>query len=488
MIRAAKAAESQMHNRKPPPPPSINAPPNNPAAARSLSSLTGLPAKGSQQNPIPLDDTSKLAPQRVQPKSAEAVLAQARQRIGSAAGIDANKGELQLKRPSMKRPSLRNQSFAAARSTSARSTSTQNTSQHHKGSLSNIILSNKSTANYLSKNAPKLLKHYPKIEPNDYWKNLHSWDFIHELNAKVGESKAKSGKRKRGTGTTTTTTVESKQDTKNTIKQQPLPNTFASHREYCALWSPLLMIETRAQLLSDAISDIPYWRSKPEKQPIKVRVEVRKKDLDGEYDTIGLVVKCAVGDYAERTFMNNDVVVLVRDEKTIWDASKGSSMLIGCQPCCAVGHLEHTRRSIENLVINVSRKVWKQVGREEMTFLKVGCNITSLREFTALCRMDRLPLAEYILCNRMNVEEDADKKPAFVAAEGMIDPEKEKKAKTLILQKMGGPIALGKGFVDYAQHKFNLSQLEGISASAAEYGNGGFTLVSSHLLVFSSAQ
>ena len=58
------------------------------------------------------------------------------------------------------------------------------------------------------------------------------------------------------------------------------------------------------------------------------------------------------------------------------------------------------------------------------------------------------------------------------------DDDGEKQAKKEILQKMGGPISLGKGFVDYARHKFNLSQLKSISASAVEYGNGGFTLVS----------
>ncbi|KAL7506566.1 hypothetical protein ACHAXN_003823 [Cyclotella atomus] len=490
MIRAAKAVESKLEpsnidKRKAPPP-------NKPNPVRSLSSLTGLPSKGSEKNPICIDDRSTKQPpitKRARPKTnADAILAQTRQRVSSE---EDKSSEPQLKRPSVKRPSLRNQSCALAAAPHNSGSSNENTNEKkpaasQKGSLSSILLSNKVTAKYLSKDAPKLLKHYPKVEPNDYWKNLRAWDFVRDLNEKVGEGKkvsnskdgnaaAAAGKRSRDDSKLTDVKSDSSVKDQKETKLQPVPNRFSSHREYCAIWSPLLMNETRAQLLSDAISDIPYWKSKPEKQPIRIKVEVRKKDLDGEYDTIGLVVKQVIGECtAERMFMSNDVVCLVQEEKTVWDASKGAldvDINNSSKPWCIVGHLEHTRRSMDNLVITVSRKVWKQFGCGEMTFLKVGCNITSLREFTALCRMDRLPLADYILCTKMNVEEDEESE----LTSG--DAKDEKMAKKQILQKMGGPIALGKGFVDYAQHKFNLSQLKGISASAAEYGNGGFTLI-----------
>lgn len=316
------------------------------------------------------------------------------------------------------------------------------------------------------------MKHYDKVEPNDYWKNLREWDFIRELNESradlVAKSKGKDG-----------ATISCNSNTTNGNKQpklQPLPDTFTSHREYCALWSPLIMTETRAQLLSDAIFDIPYWKSKPEKRPIRVRLELRKKDLNKEYDPVGVVVREVTGeDSQERMFMANDVVCLVREERTIWDAAKGT-LQPSQRVSCIVGHLEYTRRSIDNLVITISRKIWKEIGQGEMTLLKLGCNITSLREFTALCRMDRLPLADYILCGKMNVKKEKE----GATEDEVMDVDKEKEMKKHILEKMGGPIALGKGFVDYARQKFNLSQLKGISASAAEYGNGGFTLVSEH--------
>ena len=60
----------------------------------------------------------------------------------------------------------------------------------------------------------------------------------------------------------------------------------------------------------------------------------------------------------------------------------------------------------------------------------------------------------------------------------LIDPSvEEKRAKKEVLSIMGGSSALGKGFAEYASHKFNLSQLGAISASAQEYGDGGFTLI-----------
>lgn len=554
MIRACNAAEAAAKknqsnkgnkgNKGKPPPPSR---PAVAAAGRTLSALTGLPSKGTQQHPICLNDkppsssssslsmknqdndnhqsTSSSSLKRARPKmKAETVLAQARQRAGGAsdgdseevAKIPSSSSQSRLKQPPTKRPSLRNQP-----SNNSNLAATSSTRQKHPpskaatgagGALSSILLSNQSTAKYLAKDAPKLLKHYPKITPDDYWKNLRSWDFIRELNSKMSENKAA-----RAGGPTNTNNNSNKnkrkreEDKRETDassakpKEQsikPIPDKFSSHREYCALWSPLLMMETRAQLLSDAVSDIPYWRSKVEKQPIRVKLEVRKKDLEGDHDAIGLVVKQVVkGDggkeYKERMFMANDVVCLVSQEKMIWDATKGNLLSNNdnnnntkqSSTCCIIGHLEHTRRSIENLVITISRKVWKEVGAREMTFLKIGCNITSLREYTALCRMDRLPLADYILCSKMNVQESDDEEEKQKDASSTLDNvdyDGEKQTKKEILQKMGGPISLGKGFVDYARHKFNLSQLKGISASAAEYGDGGFTLVSAEFICYFS--
>ena len=132
---------------------------------------------------------------------------------------------------------------------------------------------------------------------------------------------------------------------------------------------------------------------------------------------------------------------------------------------------------------------WKEVGQSEMTLLKIGCNITSLREFTALCRLDSIPLLDYILGSKMSCKSKQQRQLSTTTTGNkssgvneydidVIDPSvEEKRAKKEVLSSMGGSSALGKGFAEYASHKFNLSQLGAISASAQEYGDGGFTLI-----------
>ncbi len=64
--------------------------------------------------------------------------------------------------------------------------------------------------------------------------------------------------------------MKAKAERQQKRQHAPLPDTFSSNREYCALWSPLCLDEARAQLLLDAISKIPYWESKAEKSPVRV--------------------------------------------------------------------------------------------------------------------------------------------------------------------------------------------------------------------------
>lgn len=314
---------------------------------------------------------------------------------------------------------------------------------------------------------------------HSYWKNIREWDFLGDLNDKMMNNTSVAGKRKRDT--------DSQNPTKQ--KQQPLPDTFDSYRQYCALWAPLCLEESRAQLLSEAISDIPYWRSKPEKSPIKVFIQPLKKDIDGSSESMGVQVKnVLVDDYKDRSFIANDIVLLVKNESYIWDATKGN--LDPANASSLLGHIEYTRRSIQGITIQVSRKLWSTKGSQEMTLLKIGSNVTALREFTALCRMDSIPLLDYILGSKMS-----HYSPVKVKKKPHMDPashvdgnvgdnsmdeasiESEQLAKKKILSQMGGSAALGKGFAVHASQKYNLSQLGAIAASAQEYGGGGFTLI-----------
>jgi len=202
---------------------------------------------------------------------------------------------------------------------------------------------------------------------------------------------------------------------------------------------------------------------------------------------MGVQVKHVLAEnYKDRQYIANDVVLLMKKEKYIWDASKGNLLTQNqnnnqSNRFGIVGHIEYTRRSIEGLTIQVSRELWKEIGTSEMVLLKLGCNITSLREFTALCRMDSIPLLDYILGSKMSKtspKKKKKKKSTTSMDEYDIDPVvEERRAKKEVLSSMGGSSALGKGFAEYASHKFNLSQLGAISASATEYGDGGFTLI-----------
>ena len=492
-IAAANAATASK-KKKPPPPPGAPRSINNSKKVggsihRSISAGRGA---GTSNDPIVLSDGEdgnnlKKRPSLKRPppraNNAEMALAQARQRAAkqSSSTVEAKPktSNNQLKRPAMRRNNNISTSNRPS-SNSTNSTSSTTSAAIGGGSLSSILMTNKETAKYLAPNAPKLLKHYNKIEPNDYWKNIRSWDFLNELNDKMSNNNQKgNGKRKREDDNSSKANQgkEKQQDPK------PLPNKFSTYREYCALWSPLLLAETRAQLLSEAISDIPYWRSKPEKQPLKVQIQPCQKDINGSSECMGVQVKHVLAEnYKDRQYIANDVVLLMRKEKYIWDASKGN-LLSQNQSSQSrfgiVGHIEYTRRSIEGLTIQVSRELWKEIGStSEMVLLKLGCNITSLREFTALCRMDSIPLLDYILGSKMSKTSPKKKKATTSMDEYDIDPVvEEKRAKKEVLSSMGGSSALGKGFAEYASHKFNLSQLGAISASATEYGDGGFTLI-----------
>jgi hypothetical protein len=444
---------------------------------------------------------SKPQQQQSLDSKTEMVLAYARQRVG----IDKPKP----KPSQQKRPRLRSGSINASQlsnpasiaPTAATSTSSAPTPS---GSLASILLSNANTAKYLQPNAPKLLKHYDKIEPNDYWKCIKSWDFINDLNEKMGTTQNRDGGNKANGKDDTTTQGKRKLDdigkghakqqpaTTNSSSLKPLPDTFASYREYCALWAPLCLDEARAQILSDAIADIPYWKNNnnnanpSDKSPVRVQLEPIKADVNGSSESMGVRVKSVLTpDYKDRSFMSNDIVLLVVKESYLWEAFNGTlreqkQQQQSCTRYGLVGHIEYSRKSIEGLTIQVSRSLWSEFRSSEMVLFNLGCNITSLREFTALCRMDSIPLLDYILAGSVTQKlksTEANGGASRSHSDGYDSSEVEKRAKKKIISSMGGAAALGKGFADYASRKFNLSQLGAISAAAQEYGDGGFTLV-----------
>ena len=114
-----------------------------------------------------------------------------------------------------------------------------------------------------------------------------------------------------------------------------------------------------------------------------------------------------------------------------------------------------------------------------MVLLKLGCNVTNMREFSALCRIKSLPLLPYLLCKKMTKAKDSFDQLSEILAGGNGESMKKNNNhdKAVLINSMGGDAQLGEGFTKYAKQKFNPSQLGAISAAATEYGQGGFTLV-----------
>jgi hypothetical protein len=117
--------------------------------------------------------------------------------------------------------------------------------------------------------------------------------------------------------------------------------------------------------------------------------------------------------------------------------------------------------------VKVSKRKWAQIGQANMIAVPwKGGNVTALREFTALCRMETLPLKRYLLGQHLANGNTNHRKQEY-----------HRLSSQQLLNEMGGREALGKGFVEYATKKFNNSQLTAIAASANQYGDGGFTLI-----------
>jgi hypothetical protein len=173
---------------------------------------------------------------------------------------------------------------------------------------------------------------------------------------------------------------------------------------------------------------------------------------------------------------------------------------------CIVGHCETHRKEVHGLILKISKRKWAQVGSckssgksgsgGQMYMLRIGCNITALREFTALTCVDKLPLKHYLLGKQLNENSPSEKKghndnsqdhnskktklgsnANNTSKGGNAIPDPRHTNKDSLLKMMGGVDALGKGFTEYATKKFNPSQLMAISASSQGYGDGGFTLI-----------
>lgn len=89
----------------------------------------------------------------------------------------------------------------------------------------------------------------------------------------------------------------------------------------------------------------------------------------------------------------------------------------------------------------------------------------AIREYKALCNINEMPLARYIL----SAKEQQNQMSSLSTS--------TKTARDNPLSEYGGRNALGIGFRIFVKSKFNNSQQEAINTAAREYGSGGFSLV-----------
>ena len=303
--------------------------------------------------------------------------------------------------------------------------------------------------------------------PEDFWKNLREWDFIADLSKQRQPADE-----------------DSSDKGEPTPKHKPIPDTFINHRHYVACWAPLCLAETRAQLLSDVITE--YGQNNNRRFPplLLVNVETTWKGGPSRRDQslhtdLGSMDSCHVkisvknrGEGGHLQFFTHDICFLVAVshmnlvERLLSGGSITKTEETSYRKFGLIGYTEVTRKEVNGLILKVSKKRWAQAGNSEMYLLKIGGNVTALREFTALCGVERTPLKTFLLGHHLEDPTHRAKSREFA-----------RKGTEELLKKMGGVEALGKGFTEYAQQKFNPSQLKAISASAQGYGDGGFTLI-----------
>jgi senataxin len=368
---------------------------------------------------------------------------------------------------------------------------------------------------------------------DDYYRNLREWDFLLEWDSERGGGSGKSGGNGNGGSDKKRKKGSREEIIQSQAQVQEVPNVFASRRQYQKIWAPLCLAETRAQFLSDASGDLPWIkpshngnnhnnngggdggnynnrRNKGNMGPVPVLVKPSVKDVGANVDAMTLVTS-PWQDNMGPSFFSGDLVCFAMEESVFVKASKGQLMkgarsnshgssgnssiggdhdYEGTKAVHGViGHVEYSRRTTDGLKVRISRQNWVKFCKgekvEKLFLLKVGGNVTSMREFTALLRVNTSAMLPYLLCKKITKAKDHMEQLSDVISSVAVpmksssrsSSSQQKARKDDFFKKLGGKAALGEGFAKYAGNKFNDSQLGAISAAACEYGEGGFTLV-----------
>jgi hypothetical protein len=274
--------------------------------------------------------------------------------------------------------------------------------------------------------------------PEDFWKNLRDWDFGMELARRQQEQDQ------------SRETAGAKREELETQKKKPLPNTFISFRHYIAAWAPLCLAETRAQLLSEALSERGQNARRTPFVPCEVETtwkgakrerSIHADLMDFDSCHVKLTTKHRGGDGSIQFFAHDVCFLVPAQSKDIVErllrGGKVHNSLDSFKRLGLIGHTEVQRKEVNGLILKVSKKCWAQRGCPKMFLLRIGGTITSLREFTALCGVGSTPLKKYLLGSHL---EDSKEKPT--QRQEKLPPVVKKDA---LLRKMGGVEALGRG-------------------------------------------
>ena len=256
---------------------------------------------------------------------------------------------------------------------------------------------------------------YQSFTMDDYWRSLRSWDFVLELNAQMKRNHPKQ---------------PLASFSQNGV--QPLPDDFDCVQEYVALWAPLQLKETKAQILAHVISNrtvsfqnitqpmqaTPKRMSDSYSEHLTLDIVSRNENhghvtgnSSGHANTNGSgsgdsnvfrkrsnvsVGSSGGGGGGQIEFMQNDLVLITCDSSIVEQAYKGtlrppdrkssysmSSLLSMASPfiegrLAIVGVVNGRCKGLDGLVVNVSKRLWKDasLGARDLCLLKLGTNVT----------------------------------------------------------------------------------------------------------------
>jgi len=253
---------------------------------------------------------------------------------------------------------------------------------------------------------------YKSFTMDDFWKSLRSWDFVWELNEQMKRNPKQQQQSTNEQDSDLCTIVSS------SVRVQPLPDDFDCVEQYVALWAPLQLEETKAQILSDVISSRTVSFQKLT-QPIQATPR-RTSDSYSEHLALDIVSRSVVagpndGASSQNTsnsisrkrsnaggggggveFLQNDLVLITCDSSIVEQAYKGtlrppdtkssysmSSLLSMASPfvegrLAIVGVVSARCKGLDGLVVNVSKRLWKDksLGARDLFLLKLGTNVT----------------------------------------------------------------------------------------------------------------